>query len=129
MTRIQLKQVPQNFQQTVATAGSAGSQSQVSQTVTNISTAVDACRIAYSTQQDWATRETAYTAYRTRVAADKGKKHPAGSATNPGPPVANPGPAPLGAGQRPTSPGGVCPLSTVYGIKASALAPAPAGSS
>jgi len=129
MTGIQLKQVPQNFQQTVATAGSAGSQSQVSQTVTNIRTAVDACRIAYSTQQDWATRETAYTAYRTRVAADKGKKHPAGSATNPGPPVANPGPAPLGAGQRPTSPGGVCPLSTVYGIKASALAPAPAGSS
>jgi hypothetical protein len=123
-----LDQVPQDYRQTVATAGSTGSQSQVSQTVTNIRTAVDACRTAYATQKDWAIRETAYNAYRAKVAAAKGK-HPASGTANPGPPVANPGPRPLGVGQQPSSQGGLCPPSTVYDIPASALNPAPSGSS
>ena len=130
-TGIQLDQVPQNYQQTVATAGSTGSQSQVSQTVLNIRTAVDACRTAYAMQQNWVTKENAYNAYRAKVAAAaKAKgKHPTGGTVNPGPPVANPGPPPLGAGQRPSSPGGMCPPSAVYGILASDLNPAPAGAS
>jgi protein phosphatase len=127
-TGIMLDQVPQDYRQTVATAGSTGSQSQVSQTVTNIRTAVDACRTAYATQKDWAIRETAYNAYRAKVAAAKGK-HPASGTANPGPPVANPGPRPLGVGQQPSSQGGLCPPSTVYDIPASALNPAPSGSS
>ncbi len=128
-TRIMLDQVPQDYRQTIVSAGSTGSQSQVSQTVMNIRTAVDACRTAYATQQDWVIRENAYDAYRAKVAASKGK-HPAGGGTvNPGPPVANPGPRPLGVGQQPSSPGGACPPPTVYGIPASALNPAPSGSS
>jgi len=128
-TGIQLSQVPQNYQQTVATAASMGSQSQVTQTVMNIRTAVDACRAAYLTQQNWVTRDNAYNAYRAKVAAAKGKHPPAGTAANPGPPVANPGPPPLGAGQRPSGDGGVCPPATAFDIPASTLTPAPPGSS
>jgi len=125
VTGIQLDQVPQNYQQTVATAGSTGSQSQVSQTVTNIRTAVEACRAAYTAQQDWVTKDKAYNAYRARVAAAKGK-HPT---ANPGPVVPNPGPQPLAAGQRPTGTGGLCPPSTAFNIPASVLTPAAPGSS
>jgi len=125
VTGIQLDQVPQNYQQTVATAGSTGSQSQVSQTVTNIRTAVEACRAAYTAQQDWVTKDKAYNAYRARVATAKGK-HPT---ANPGPVVPNPGPQPLAAGQRPTGTGGLCPPSTAFNIPASVLTPAAPGSS
>jgi len=125
VTGIQLDQVPQNYQQTVATAGSTGSQSQVSQTVTNIRTAVEACRAAYAAQQDWVTKDKAYNAYRARVAAAMGK-HPT---ANPGPVVPNPGPQPLAAGQRPTGTGGLCPPSTAFNIPASVLTPAAPGSS
>src|SRR5579863_2177660 len=123
-TGIKLDQVPQDYQQTIVSAGSTGSQAQVNQTVQNIRTAVVACRTAYATQQDWVLRENAYNQYRARVAADKGKHSAGGTPANPGPPVANPGPRPLGAGQQPSSPGGTCPLPTVYGIPASALNPA-----
>jgi serine/threonine protein kinase len=130
-TGIQLDQVPQNYQQTVTTAGSTGSHSQVTQTVTNIRAAVDACRIAYLNQQNWVTRDNEYNAYRARVAAaNKAKQHPtSGAATNPGPAVANPGPPPLGAGQRPTGTGGLCPPAAAFNVPASALTPAAPGSS
>jgi protein phosphatase len=128
LTGIRLDQVPQNYQQTVATAGSTGSQSQVTQTVTNIRTAVDACRTAYLTQQNWVTRDNAYTAFQAKVAAAK-RKHPTGSTANLGTPPPNPGLAPLGAGQRPSGTGGLCPPSTAFNIPASALTPTPPGSS
>jgi len=133
-TGIKLSQVPQNYQQTVATAASMGSQSQVTQTVMNIRTAVDACRAAYLTQQNWVTRDNAYNVYRAKVAAAKaaaakGKHPPGGTAANPGPPVANPGLPPLGAGQRPSGDGGVCPPATAFDIPASTLTPAAPGPS
>jgi PPM family protein phosphatase len=128
-TGIQLSQVPQNYQQTVATAGSTGSQSQVTQTVMNIRTAVDACRTAYLTQQNWVIRDNAYNAYRARVAAAKAKHPTGGTAANPGPPVTNPGPPPLGAGQRPSGDGGVCPPAAAFDIPAGSLTPAGPGSS
>jgi hypothetical protein len=130
-TGIQLAQVPQDYQQTVATAGSMGSQSQVTQTIRNIRAAVDACRTAYLAQQNWVTRDNAYNTYRAKVAlANKAKQHPTGGAvTNPGPPVANPGPPPLGAGQRPSGDGGVCPPATAFDIPAGTLTPAAPGSS
>ena len=127
-TGIQLAQVPQDYQQTVATAGSMGSQSQVTQTIRNIRAAVDACRTAYLAQQNWVTRDNAYNAYRTRMAAAKAKHPTGGTATNPGPPVANPGPPPLGAGQRPSGAGGLCPPATAFNIPASALTPTAPGS-
>jgi hypothetical protein len=99
----------------------------VSQTVTNIRTAVDACRAAYLTQYNWVTKENAYNTYRARVAA--ARKNPTGGAANPGPPVPNPGPPPLGTGQRPSGTGGVCPASTAFNIPASALTPAATRSS
>jgi PPM family protein phosphatase len=127
-TGIQLDQVPGNYQQTVATAGSSGSQSQVSQTVTNIRTAVDECRNAYTAQQDWVTKDEAYNAYQAKVAAAK-RKHPTGSIANLGPAPPNPGAQPLGGGQRPSSTGGECPPPTAFGIPASTLTPTPAGAS
>jgi protein phosphatase len=125
-TGIQLDQVPPNYQQTVTSAGSTGSQSQVSQTVMNIRAAVDACRAVYTAQQKWVINENKFTAYRARVAADKGKHPTGGTAPNPGPPVANPGVPPLAAGQRPSGAGGLCPPSTAFNIPASALTPAAA---
>ena len=126
-TGIQLDQVPQNYQQTVATAGSRGSQSQVSQTVMNIRTAVDACRTAYTAQQTWVTKENAYTAFQAKVAAAK-RKHPTGGTANLGTPPPNPGLAPLAAGQRPSGTGGLCPPSTAFNIRARALTPTVPGS-
>ena len=126
-TGIQLDQVPQDYQQAVTTAGSAGSQSQVSQTVMSIRTAVDACRAAYTAQQDWVTKDNEYNAYQARVAAAR-KLHPTGGTPYLAP-VPNPGPRPLGAGQRPSGTGGLCPPSGVFGIPASALTPAATGSS
>jgi PPM family protein phosphatase len=127
-TGIQLDQVPGNYQQTVATAGSSGSQSQVSQTVTNIRTAVDECRNAYMAQQDWVTKDNAYNAYQAKVAAAK-RKHPTGSIANLGPAPAKPGAQPLGGGQRPSSTGGECPPPSAFGILASTLTPTASGSS
>jgi hypothetical protein len=112
----------------VTTADSSGSRSQVTQTVTNIRTAVDACRSAYVAQQNWVTKDNAYTAYQAKVTAAK-HKHPTGGTAKLGPAPPSPGPRPLAAGQRPPSPGGVCPASTAFGIPASALTPAAAGSS
>ena len=127
LTGIQLDQVPQNYQQAVATAGSSGSQSQVSQTVANIRTAVDACRTAYLAQQVWVTKDNAYTAYQARVAVARAQHSTGIPSLGPSPP--NPGPPPVGAGQRPSGTGGTCPPSTAFGIPASTLTPTATGSS
>jgi PPM family protein phosphatase len=127
-TGIQLDQIPANYQSTVTTADSSGSQSQATQTVANIRAAVDACHSAYVAQQNWVVKDNAYTAYQAKVAAAK-RKHPTGGTANLGPAPPSPGPRPLAAGQRPSSPGGVCPPSTAFSIPASTLTPTPTGSS
>jgi PPM family protein phosphatase len=127
-TGIQLAQVPETYQQTVTNPDSTGSLSQAQTTVGNVQAAVDECRTAYLAQKNWVAADSAYTKYQAEVAAAK-KKHPAGSVANLGPAPPNPGPRPLGAGQRPSSTGGTCPPSTAFGIPATALIPAPSGSS
>jgi len=127
-TGIQLAQVPSNYQQTVKAAESSGSLAQMHQVVTNIGTAVNQCQNQYTTQQNWVTRANAYNAYQAKVAAAK-RKHPTGGTANLGTPPANPGPRPLAAGQRPSGTGGTCPPPEAFGIPASALTPAPSGSS
>ena len=129
-TGIQLSQVPETYQQTVTNPDGYG------QPVTRLRRrratsrrpSISACS-AYAAQKTWVTAdETTYTKYQAKVAAAR-KKHPPGSVANLGPPPPNPGPPPLAAGQRPSSTGGVCQPSEAYGIPASALNPAPPGSS
>jgi PPM family protein phosphatase len=127
-TGIQLTQVPSDYLQTVKSADSSGSLPQMRQTVANISTAVNACREAYTAQQTWVAKHDAYTAWQARVAAAR-RKHPAGGTVNLGTPPPNPGPAPLGTGERPSGTGGLCPPSTAFNIPASALTPPAPGSS
>jgi hypothetical protein len=127
-TGLQLDQVPSNYLQTVKTAESSGSLAQVHQTVLNIDMAVTECRAQYAKQELWVSKENAYRAYQAQVAAAK-RKHPTGSTANLGPQPPNPGPSPLAAGQQPSGTGGTCPPSEVFGIPASALTPAPSGSS
>jgi serine/threonine protein phosphatase PrpC len=127
-TGIQLAQVPETYQQTVANPDSTGSLSQAQTTVGNVQAAVDECRSAYVAQENWVTGYGTYTKYQAKVAAAK-KKHPPASIASLGPPPPSPGPRPLAAGQRPSSAGGVCPPSAAFGIPAAALTPAPPGSS
>jgi PPM family protein phosphatase len=111
-TGIELAQVPSNYQQTVKTAYSTGSLTQVRATVANIRAAVETCRSAYVATQTWA---TAVSKYDTEVA----QAHKAKKPTNkiPKPPA------------QPAGAGAMCPPSTAFSIPASALTPAPAGSS
>jgi PPM family protein phosphatase len=127
-TGIQLAQVPENYRQTVTNPDSTGSLSQAQTTAGNVKAAVIQCRSAYEAQKNWVTADNTYTKYQAKVAAAK-KKHPPGSIAKLGTPPPNPGPQPLAAGQRPSSTGGLCPPSEVYGIPASVLIPAPSGSS
>jgi serine/threonine protein phosphatase PrpC len=127
-TGLQLAEVPSNYLQTVKTAESSGSLAQVHQTVTNIDAAVNECRTQYAMQELWVSKENAYHAYQAKVAAAK-RKHPTGGTANLGPQPPNPGPSPLAPGQRPSGTGGMCPPSEAFGIPASALTPAPSGSS
>jgi PPM family protein phosphatase len=111
-TGIQLAQVPSNYQQTVKTAYSTGSLVQVRQTVMNISAAVGNCRNAYAALQNWATAENKYN---DEVAQARKLRKTTSS-------IPKPGPQPAGAAP-------MCPSSSAFGIPASALVPAPAGSS
>jgi serine/threonine protein phosphatase PrpC len=110
MTGIPLSQVPSNYQQTVKTNYSTGSLTQVRQTVTNIQTAVDTCRNAYSALASWQSEETKYNA---EVALARKDKKPVSGIPKPG---AQPAPAPA-----------MCPPSTAYGIPASVLPSAASG--
>jgi protein phosphatase len=112
MTGIELSQVPSNYQQTVKTAYSTGSLTQVRSTVTNIRTAVEGCRNAYAALQNWA---TAVNTYNTEVAQARTARKPTNKI--PKPPAQPPGA------------GAMCPSPAAFGIPASALAPAGPGSS
>jgi hypothetical protein len=111
-TGIELAQVPSNYQQTVKTAYSTGSLTQVRSTVQNIRTAVDSCRSAYVALQIWA---AAVNRYNTEVAQAHKARKPVNNIPKP--------PA------QPAGPGAMCPSSAVFGIAASSLAPAGSGSS
>jgi len=131
-TGIPLAQVPANYQQTVLNPEGGGSLSQAQTTVGNVSAAVSQCRDRYLAQENWVPKENTYQAklkqYQAKLAA--AKRHPTGGTPpKPGPPPASPGPAPIAAGQRPSGAGGLCPLPAAYNIAASALIPAPPGSS
>jgi PPM family protein phosphatase len=111
-TGIELAQVPSNYQQTVKTAYSAGSLTQVRSTVANIRTAVESCRNAYVALQNWA---VAVDKYNAAVAQAHKSRKP--TSNIPKPPA------------QPAAPTAMCPPSTAFNIPASALTPAPAGSS
>ena len=111
-TGIELSQVPSNYQQTVKTAYSTGSLTQVRTTVTNIRAAVDNCRNAYAALQNWA---TAVNKYNAEIAQARRTKKPTNS-------IPKPPAQPAGAGA-------MCQSPTAFGIPASALAPAGSGSS
>jgi serine/threonine protein kinase len=111
LTGIQLSQVPSNFQQTVKSADSTGSLTQVRGTVANIGVAVDNCRNAYVALRNWAIAEDKYQA----AVAQANHQHKSTKA------IPKPGAQPPGAGP-------MCPSSRAFGIPASALAPVAAGS-
>jgi len=111
-TGIELSQVPSNYQQTVKTAYSTGSLTQVRSTVTNIRAAVEGCRNAYAALQSWA---TAVNNYNAAVALAHKAKKPTNKIPKP--------PA------QPAAAGAMCPSPAAFGIPASALVPAGSGSS
>jgi PPM family protein phosphatase len=111
-TGIMLDQVPSNYQQTVKTAYSTGSLTQVRQTVVNIRTAVENCRNAYAALQTWASSVNRYNA---AVAQAHKSRKPTSNIPKPS--------------LQPTSASPLCPSSTKFGIAASTLAPTAPGSS
>jgi len=111
-TGIELSQVPSNYQQTVKTAYSTGSLTQVRSTVTNIRAAVEGCRNAYVALQNWV---TAVNNYNTLVAQARNQRKPTNK-------IPKPPAQPAGAGA-------MCPSPAAFGIPASALAPTGPGSS
>ena len=108
--------MPSPYQQTVEATDAASSLSSAQAIVANVRNAVNACKQAYLDRQAWVARDNLYQAYRTRVAeAARAHKEPPATVANPG---AEPPPA-----------GPMCPPSTVFGIAATDLVPAAAGSS
>jgi serine/threonine protein phosphatase PrpC len=111
-TGITLAQVPSNYQQTVRTAYSTGSLTQVRSTVMNIRVAVNTCRNAYVALQDWA---AATNRYNTAVAQARRNRKPTTGIAKP--------PA------QPPAAGAMCPASPAFGIPVSTLAPSSPGAS
>ncbi len=113
-TAIQLAQVPSPYQQTIRSTDAASSLHGAQEIVTNVASAVAACRQQYSALRDWAKQEAAYRA--ALAAFDKNTKKTAKD-------------KPPREPQRPSPPAQVCPPSAAFGIPDSALTPATAGSS
>ena len=115
-TGILLSQVPSPYQQTVKATDAASSLSSAQAIVANVQNAVSTCRRAYLDRQAWVAEDNLYKAYKA-AAALASKQH-----KKPPPAVANPGAEPPPAGP-------MCPPSTAFGIAATDLVPAAAGSS
>ena len=115
-TGIRLAQVPTPYQQTLEATDAASNLSSARAIVANVRNAVNTCKQAYLDRQAWVASDNRYQAYKAAVAeaARQHKKPPAA--------VANPGAEPPAAGP-------VCPPSTAFGIAATDLVPAAAGSS
>ena len=113
-TGISLAQVPSPYQQTLKSTDAVSSLSAAQEIVTNVRSAVATCSQQYTAQKNWAKQEAAYRAALAvfdkntkKTAKDKPPKEPA----------------------RPAQPAQSCPPSAAFGIPASALDPATAGSS
>jgi serine/threonine-protein kinase len=105
-TGILLSQVPVNYQQTLKATDTASSLADARNIVGTVSSAVIACRRAYSELESWATMENKYQA---EVALAKKNKKPTNKITKPGP--------------QPARAGATCPTPQVFGISASAITP------
>ncbi len=112
-TGIQLAQVPAPYQGTVKATDAAGSLHDAQAIVANVRSAVTTCQQEYNAVRDWVRQQNSYLAAlaqfnkNKKPAKDKPKAPPA----------------------QPAKPAPMCPASTAFGIPASALAPAAAGSS
>jgi len=114
-TGILLSQVPSPYQQTVKATDTASSLSSARAIVANVRSAVSTCKQAYLNRQAWVVKDNAYQLNKAAVAAaSKNHKKPPAA-------VASPGPEPAPAGS-------MCPPSTVFGIAAADLVPAPGAS-
>jgi protein phosphatase len=111
-TGIQLAQVPTPYQQTVKATDAASNLHDAQAIVANVRSAVTTCHQEYTALQDWVQQENAYQA---ALAQFNKNKKPAKD--KPKPPSAQPPKA-----------APMCPASTAFGIPASDLVPAPAGS-
>jgi len=109
-TGIQLSQVPLNYQQTLKATDTASNLADAKSIVATVTTAVNACKTAYTSLQNWTTQQNKYQA---EVTLAKKNKEPAAKINK----IAKPGPQPPAAG--PT-----CPTPQVFGIAASAITPA-----
>jgi serine/threonine protein phosphatase PrpC len=107
LTGIKLAQVPSNDLQTVRTAYATGSLAEVQRTVSNVRSGVNQCKQAYTTLQDWVTRDNAYQAAVTLAR----RQH------KPTKGIAKPGPQPPKAAA-------MCQPATAFGVAASTLVPA-----
>jgi PPM family protein phosphatase len=111
-TGIQLAQVPTPYQQTLKATDAASSLHDAQAIVTNVRSAVSTCQQQYTALQNWVQADNAYQAAlaqfnkNKKPAKDKPKAPPA----------------------RPAQPAQTCPASTEFGVPASALVPAAAGS-
>jgi len=112
-TGIQLAQVPAPYQQTLKATDAASSLHGAQEIVANVRSAVSTCHQQYTALQNWVAQENAY-----RAALAQFEKNQLPAKDKPKPPPA-----------RPVPPAATCPASTAFGIPASALVPAPAGSS
>jgi len=112
-TGIQLAQVPAPYQQTLKATDAASSLHGAQEIVANVRSAVSTCHQQYTALQSWVAQENAY-----RAALAQFEKNQLPAKDKPKPPPA-----------RPVPPAATCPASTAFGIPASALVPAPAGSS
>ena len=107
-TGIQLAQVPDPYRQTVKATDAASSLSNAQAIVSNVRSAVSACRQQYTTLRDWVKKDDAYVA---AIALAKREKKPTGTIVAPG--------------QQPPRPAAACPAPANFGIAASALVPTP----
>jgi protein phosphatase len=113
-TGIQLAQVPTPYQQSLKATDAASDLHDAQAIVTNVHTAVSTCHQQYAALQNWVAQENAYRA--ALAVFDKNTKKTAKDKP-PKPPA------------RPSQPSQSCPSSAAFGIPASALVPAAAGSS
>jgi len=112
-TGIVLAQVPAPYQQSLKATDAASNLHDAQAIVMNVRSAVSTCHQQYTALQNWVAQENAYQA----ALAAFDKSHRPAKDKPPKPPA------------RPSPPAQTCPASAAFGIPASALVPAPAGSS
>jgi PPM family protein phosphatase len=109
-TEILLSQVPVNYQQTLKANDAASSLADAKNIVATVTSAVNACKGAYTALRFWAMQDNEYQA---KVALARKNKEPASKINK----IAKPSPPPPKAGS-------TCPTPQMFGIAASAITPA-----